>query len=471
MPGPSTCTPCGLNSNSLEASVNIAASLCDNGYGRLDNVCSQCLPATYSVVAPSGFRTCVALGVNAGSLAGSSQSSDCLCNAGYTLESNSCQACAAGKYKFAIGADACLDCLVHSHSPTASIAATDCLCNVGFTGANGGTCNACGVRTYKNQPGPAECSSCPQNADSPEQSTAVTACVCNAGYSGVDGSECLAGTYRSLNSASRECALCSENSNSPLVSTSSLACLCNSGYTRLDGALCSACVAGTYKINAGSADCANCVAGKHSAAIAATSNVCINCVAGNFSTTIDASGITTCQDCAAGTFAAGDAGHTVCTLCAVDTFSTETAGTSVSVCQLCSNTQVSTPGQTQCTTCENGKYKAANSVICNVCLQKNYCAGGRAIQCDANSQTVPANRVDAGEPRDCQCNTGYAHRTEGERGTDSEAFDNVCHACEQGFFSEEINSIQCSKCGAGYSSTIEASSSEDNCAICTVHTF
>ena len=62
-------------------------------------------------------------------------------------------------------------------------------------------------------------------------------------------------------------------------------------------------------------------------------------------------------------------------------------------------------------------------------------------------------------------------RTEGERGTDSEAFDNVCHACEQGFFSEEINSIQSSKCGAGYSSTIEALSSEDNCEICTVNTF
>jgi len=147
------------------------------------------------------------------------------------------------------------------------------------------------------------------------------------------------------------------------------------------------------------------------------------------------------------------------------------AATSISVCESCNNTQVSTEGQTRCTKCEDGKYKAENSVICNVCKHKHFCTGGLAVQCDVNSQTVPSNREDAAEPRDCQCNTGYAHRTEEERNTDSDVFDNECHACEQGVFSEEINSMQCSKCDAGYSSTIEASSSEENCEMCPVNTF
>ena len=228
---------------------------------------------------------------------------------------------------------------------------------------------------------------------------------------------------------------------------------------------------GTYKPNTGSAHCTKCVAGQYSPAVAATSDICIDCVAGKFSSVIAASEITTCQNCAAGSYSASDVGNTGCTLCAMDTFSAVIAATSVSVCQSCNSTQVSIAGQTQCTTCENGKYKAENLVVCSVCRQRHFCTGGIAIQCDGNSQTVPLDRVDAAEPRDCQCNTGYAHRIEGERDTDSVVFDNVCHACEEGFFSEEIKSIQCSKCDAGYSSTIEASSSEDNCEICPASTF
>ena len=221
--GPSTCTVCGANANSLAASVDISDCLCNEGHGRLDNVCSECLPATYSMVSSSGFRECVACGANAGSTAGSSSSSDCLCNTGYTGKSGVCQACVAGKYKFSVGADACLDCPAYTHSPVASIPITSCLCNTGSAGPNGGACEICEAGTYKNQPGPAECLSCPSNSDSAQESVHITDCGCNAGFSGKDGSECsqcLPGTYRSPDSTSKIYSLCPSNSISPLASVS-----------------------------------------------------------------------------------------------------------------------------------------------------------------------------------------------------------------------------------------------------------
>ena len=84
---------------------------------------------------------------------------------------------------------------------------------------------------------------------------------------------------------------------------------------------------------------------------------------------------------------------------------------------------------------------------------------------------MPLDRVDASSPSDCWCNPGYAHRTEAERLTDANIFDNECHACTAGFFKEESNSVQCSACGAGYFPATEISDSEDNCLPCEANTF
>jgi len=51
--GPNSCTVCGPNSNSLEASVDISACVCDDGHGRDNHVCSRCLPGTYSEIVSS----------------------------------------------------------------------------------------------------------------------------------------------------------------------------------------------------------------------------------------------------------------------------------------------------------------------------------------------------------------------------------------------------------------------------------
>jgi len=62
-------------------------------------------------------------------------------------------------------------------------------------------------------------------------------------------------------------------------------------------------------------------------------------------------------------------------------------------------------------------YKPLISEVCVPCLIQHFCTNGFETACDENSQTVPENRLDASAPRDCRCNSGYAHRTEEERGT------------------------------------------------------
>jgi len=158
-------------------------------------------------------------------------------------------------------------------------------------------------------------------------------------------------------------------------------------------------------------------------------------------------------------------------LCAIDTFSNVSAAVSIATCNLCSSTQVSVAGSFECQTCQDGKYKPSASKICHSRLIMHFCTGGVATECDANSLTTPADRTDAASPRDCRCTLGFAHRTEEERDTQSEIYDNTCHACSPGFFNSEFNSTQCSPCGAGFFSTVNTSLTIDNCLQCAADTF
>ena len=71
-----------------------------------------------------------------------------------------CVDCASGTYKPTEGDGSCTNCPSDSSSAAGSTASTDCQCNAGYTGP-GGACTACGVGTYKEAAGDAACSSCP----------------------------------------------------------------------------------------------------------------------------------------------------------------------------------------------------------------------------------------------------------------------------------------------------------------------
>lgn len=301
-----------------------------HGTGR----CTTCIAGTYASV--SGMTTCLQCSNNSNAPAGATSASSCLCNAGYsganggpctpciagtfktTTGSAPCTVCAAGTYSVNVGAtSACINCLANQYSTTVgantsstciscpynttsaagSAALANCVCLAGFTGPNGGTCTPCVEGKFKSTTGSAACSNCaagtysvltasivcinclanqystavgansnttcincPNNSSSAAGSGALTSCVCLAGFTGPNGgpcSPCVAGTYK-INTGSAACTVCPAFSTSQIASTALARCLCNAGYSGPDGGTCTACGRHTFKRTSGSASCTAC---------------------------------------------------------------------------------------------------------------------------------------------------------------------------------------------------------------------
>ena len=92
-------------------------------------------------------------------------------------------------------------------------------------------------------------------------------------------SQCTAGKYKdpALNMDDDEtpCPLCPVNSHSPVQSDSVIDCICNAGFEGPDGGACTACLAGKFKGENGSALCEDCAANFFSDSTAST--VCTSC--------------------------------------------------------------------------------------------------------------------------------------------------------------------------------------------------
>lgn len=104
----------GLTVRMLVPAFTVSASgsneqtdcVCDLGYEGPDGgACAECARDTYKDV--TGSSACTSCPFASGSLRQSTELSDCICNAGYSLESVDCVACAAGKYKPNNGSQAC----------------------------------------------------------------------------------------------------------------------------------------------------------------------------------------------------------------------------------------------------------------------------------------------------------------------------------------------------------------------------
>jgi hypothetical protein len=90
---------------------------------------------------------------NAVSMVGSSNSTMCLCNLGFTgSNAAGCSACAVGKFKSSTGSDLCTDCPENTYS--------------GLTA----------------QVSNATCTACYDNSISPPGSVTIGDCSCSAGY-------------------------------------------------------------------------------------------------------------------------------------------------------------------------------------------------------------------------------------------------------------------------------------------------
>ena len=138
------------------------------------------------------------------------------------------------------------------------------------------------------------------------------------------------------------CQTCPVGLTSPVGSLNSTAC------TRS----CVSCVAGKYSAAVAAtsdATCAACVTGKHSLQIGATSDaICADCGPGKYAPTIASN---SCSNCSPGTYSASSASE--CTTCAQNSF-----WSAVNLACQCNPGSSGTNGRPPCTLCAVGKSKA-----------------------------------------------------------------------------------------------------------------
>lgn len=98
------------------------------------------------------------------SLSGSSQITQCICDARYSGPNGGpCTFCAANFYCIGNTSTACP---ASSNSPPGSSIQTQCLCNPGYYGLSGGPCSLCQTNTYCPGAQAIE-NACPSNSHSP----------------------------------------------------------------------------------------------------------------------------------------------------------------------------------------------------------------------------------------------------------------------------------------------------------------
>jgi hypothetical protein len=452
--GSAACIACPSNFGSAAGS---SACQCNTGY--TGSTCIACVAGKYKPVTGSGACTdcgvgkysvtvdataetaCLSCPGVSTSAQGSSSSSACQCNTGYT--GSTCIACVAGKYKTVTGPVACTDCGAGKYSAmlgataeavclvcpgvsTSTADRTSCQCNAGYTGSTciacvagkykpvtgSGACTDCGAGKYSTLTGATAetCTVCPAGKSSLAGSDMLDDCVgeeCEAGSTGPNGgpcSACVAGKYKGTTGSAdctncgagkysatiaatteTTCLTCPGVSTSAQGSVSSSACQCNAGYT---GSTCAACVAGKYKSVTGADSCNDCATGKYSATMAAIAEAaCLTCPGVSTSSTDRTScqcnagytGTFMCSACEAGTYKEL-AGNEACTNCVAGKFSTVAGGTTASLCELCEMGKTSTAGSSSCH-CAQGYSEAPFPILT--------CSGQCA--CDPYSNSFTGN--------------------------------------------------------------------------------
>ena len=281
------CQPCNVGT----FSDVLASSSRDN--------CRPCKPFQFSALGSISCESCRTLSTSVNVFG---NKSDCQCNAGfYSLDIDTCQACAKGSFKEQLGNQACSLC------PSGKIS------NV-INSTSRDDCQSC-APTFFAMNGSTVCSECPENTISMGLRARKTDCKCLAGYKApADGQFCSAcepgkfkestgvgvcaacagGKYSELQNATdaRQCLSCPASKFAPEASSECLPCQdfsdswgkrstkadckCNRGYEGKDGKECVGCVAGKYKIRIGDFRCVFCPEGKYSnVSKAHAAHVCI----------------------------------------------------------------------------------------------------------------------------------------------------------------------------------------------------
>lgn len=447
-------SPCPDHSNSDALSSALSDCICKPGYRETaGGQCLECVAGEFCENEVVTQCTSLANGAHTTSAAGSSLAAHCVCEPGFTRESDgsaacvpcapgtykpgngdgTCTPCGTGTYSLTEGAQAistCQACPAFTQSDAGSGTLQSCVCLAGYTGEDGVECSACGPGTFKSLPGSAACSDCADGAGVRRRLLGV---IADAPHSDSvywsSASACTAhGTC---------CQTCPAKSRVPGGSSGSQQsdCLCFEGYT-LDGAHCTPCAAGTFKTTLGSSECSECAAGKYNTEQAAyleshcldcpalstspsgstlltncqclpgsegnAGEICIYCALGSVSTGLSAT--VTCVLCEQGKYD----DNNVCTDCPFGSSTLQAGSASVSACTCNAGFSATSTGPLVCEPCVPGsaKYVVGNS-NCELCGENSYMQGSGAIECNPCPEGSLGVVTGATDIHSCVCESGF----------------------------------------------------------------
>ena len=351
----------------------------------------------------------------------------------------------------------------------------------------GEKCSTCTPGKYKSITGTSACLNCPVNTPfSPVASLASTACIvvtdCPPGYTGPSGgpcTACVAGTYKD-NAGTATCIPCPAGTISPAASTSSAACIvevCKVGNTGPIGGPCTPCAAGSYKDTTGSAPCTACGVGQYSIVVASASSMpCLACLA-NTASPAGSSSFAACvtvTDCWAG--------HTgpyggPCTACVAGTYKSVTGSATCTACPAGTTSQVASTSSAACIVADcNAGYTGPSGGPCAACVAGKYkdVTGSTACtDCGSGKYSTTTAATVATTCLACPADTTSPTASTSSAACISTACnpgytgpDGICSTCAAGTYKVGTGSAACMACVAGTYSTIPAATAETACLAC-----
>ncbi len=316
----------------------------------------------------------------------------------------------------------------------------------------GNACTACDAAKYKSTSGTASCTDCTVGMTSPSASTSNTACIlayCNAGYTGPAGSctACVAGKYKN-DTGSAACSDCAAGTYSTTVgatvATTCIGCPTSSN-SPISSAVLAACTCNVGFTGPDGGVCVLCVAGKYKPA---TGNAtCTDCAAGTYSTTLGATVATTCIGCPTSSNSPISSAVLAACTCNVG-FTGPDGGT----CTACAAGKYKTAtGSMTCTDCGVGTYSTATGAsavaLCTACAAGTFSAtvaatvAASCLACPISSNSPISSSAIAA----CTCNVGFT-------GPDGSA----CTACAARTYKATSGSVNCTTCPVNSGSTCSA---------------
>ena len=469
----SFCAACPVATYKDFVGDNLPCALCPEGtFGNQTgaSVCQACSNNEFAAEGSSSCNTCV--DDNSQSTGTKGSVTSCTCNAGFTGDHTSCQACLPGKFKSEVANNqACADCPAGTASNrTAQTNISDC--------------QQCGVDLYS-YTGSVFCLQCTNHAQSLPGSQFVEACTCNPGFTGDHLSceaclpgkykadvannqactDCPAGTASNLTGmanisecqqcekneysypGSVSCSPCTDNSQSLPGSPSVEACTCNPGFSG-DHTQCLACLAGKFKSDmANDQACTDCPAGTASNLTALTNvSDCQQCGVDLYSY----AGSTTCEPCTensqslpgspyieACTCNIGFGGNaSECRACIPGKYKADVANAECDNCPAGTSSNVSTlTTVTNCKQCQTNTYAYAGQSECSLCVP--------------NSQSAPGSKM----VESCICDPGFSGNHTGCAPCALGTFKGVpgpapCELCAAGTFAGVLGIVSCEECPA-----------------------